>query len=152
MKYYNDYKSKKIPLTMIKTRPINNYEENRLNNYVISYIYPLTHYTTNLNGMLIINIKEDAINNIINGNNLSKEGYIFIANSNGNIITHPNANLLNKDMSESNYIKKIINSKSLQGFFTETIDGNKSIVSYYKSNFNNWIFISVFPLVNLTKK
>jgi len=156
IKYYDDYKNKKVPLSMLTTRiPSNDSKNDKTNssmNYVMTYIYPLTPYTTNLNGALVVNIKEDAVNNIINGSNANTEGYIFITNNNGDIITNSNTKLLAKNLSKDDYMSKILNNKSSQGYLTTTIDGNKSIVSFLKSNFNNWIFIGVFPITSLSNK
>lgn len=126
LKYYNEYKDKKIPLSMIRTRiPRNDSKDNKastLINNVITYIYPLTPYTTTLNGALVINIKEDVVNSMINSNNANTEGYIFITNNNGDVISHNNIKMLDKNISEESYIKKILNNKSSQGYLISTIN------------------------------
>lgn len=156
LKYYNEYKKEKIVLSMLDTRiPRVTSPDSSVglaSESVISYIYPLTPYTTNLDGALVINIKEAAVENLINSSNIDTEGYIFIINKAGDVITHPNSGLLTMNILQDDYIKKITSSSLPEGHLTSVIDGKKSLVSYYKSNINGWIFIGVFPLSTLNSK
>lgn len=156
LKYYDDYKKNKTALSMLNARIPSNNSNGRKNNsvdeFVVSCIYPLTPYTTNINGALVINLKERAINNLINSSNKDTEGYIFIVNQDGEIISHPNIELVGTNIFKNEYLKNVTDSKLQQGHLISNVDKNKSLVSYYKSKFNNWTFIGIFPIDALTSK
>jgi AraC-like DNA-binding protein len=141
LKYYSEHKSKKTILTMQKS----------VSDNVITYIYPLI-LSTNLNGALIINIKEDMIGSIINNSNYNTEDYIFIISSNGQVIVRPNSRLLPQNVSMNNYIKGITEMQASQGYIIRTVNENQLITCYMKSDFNNWTFISVSSAVPLSDK
>ena len=154
LKYYNDYLTKGLPLGWIDTRlPYNNkltYNSGLIDylasNSIITYIYPLTPYTTALQGALVVNMREHVLSNLINTNNINREGYIFIINNKGDVISHIDKSYLCKNISEIDYINNIINSDSNEGYLITRVDNNKSIVSYYKSQNYEWIYIGVFSL------
>ena len=155
LKDYDNYKEKKSALTMLDARILsNNYnkENNTADNLVITYIYPLTPYTTNLNGALVINLKESGISSLINSTNINTEGYIFVINQTGEIIAHPDIKLVGSNITQNEDLKKVIGSKVTQGHLVTDVNKNRSLVSYYKSSFNNWTFVGVFPIDTLTSK
>lgn len=155
LKDYDNYKEKKSALTMLDARILsNNYnkENNTADNLVITYIYPLTPYTTNLNGALVINLKESGISSLINSTNINTEGYIFVINQTGEIIAHPDIKLVGSNITQNEDLKKVIGSKVTQGHLVTDVNKNRSLVSYYKSSFNNWTFVGVFPIDALTSK
>jgi len=149
LKYYNDYKSKGMSLGWIDTRlPYggNEYEDYLAASSIITYIYPLTPYTTALRGALVVNVREDVLSKLINTDNINREGYIYIINSNGNVISHVDKNFLCKDISGTEYINSIINSGKDEGYIITEVDNKSSIVSYYKSPHDGWIYMGVFSL------
>lgn len=155
MKYYKDFKKNGTALSWIETRlpdDGNNDIGVGTSEHVITYIYPLTPYTTNLRGALVVNIREQVLNKRINSNNFNSEGYIIIINSKGNVISHVNDKLLCENISDKKYIDRIITSQSAEGYLVTNIDGSKSLVSYYKSYNNDWIYIGIFSLDNLISK
>lgn len=154
LKYYNNYISRGLPLGWIDTRlpynSNNNYNSGSIDyltsNCIITYIYPLTPYTTALQGALVVNIREYVISNLINTNNINREGYIFIINSKGDVISHVDKSYLCKNISGIDYINKIINNDLNEGYLITEVDDNKSIVSFYKPQNNEWIYVGVFSL------
>lgn len=120
--------------------------------YVITYMYPLTPYTTKLQGALIINVYEDGLSKLINSNSFDSEGYIDIITSSGDVISHVDKELVSRNIAGEEWIQKILEKKSSEGYLVDTIDHKKSLVTYLKSDFNNWIYIGVFPLDLLMTK
>lgn len=152
LKYYNDYKTKGSPLGWIDTRLP--YGSGSLIDYytsscIITYIYPLTPYTTALQGALVVNMREEVLSKLINTDNISREGYIFIINNKGDVISHVDKRFLCKNISDIDYIKSIINSDENEGYIITEVDNNKSLVSYYKPQNSDWIYIGVFSLESL---
>lgn len=154
LKYYQEYKNNRTVLSLLRTRipykVINDGAPMTTEDCVITHIYPLTTYTTNLNGALVINIKADEVGKLINSNNLSNEGYIFIIDKDGQVISHPNNKLLTTSIASKDYIKQILGNRNQQGYLTCNVDGTKSLVSYYKSSSSSWTYIGVFSIAELT--
>lgn len=149
LKYYNDYKTKGMSLGWIDTRlpySSNEYEDYLAASCIITYIYPLTPYTTALRGALVVNVREDVLSKLINTDNINREGYIYVISDNGNVISHIDKNFLCKDISSTDYINSIINSDTDEGFIITEVDNKSSIVSYYKSPYDGWIYMGVFSL------
>lgn len=155
MKYYEVYKNERTTLSLINTRipfdKAENTDGNSSYGYVSTYIYPLTPYTTNLKGAIAINIQEDAINKLINSSNSNIDGYMFIMSSSGDMLVNGDKNLLCKNISNHDYVKKILANSSTEGYLVSSINKTKSIVSFYKSDFNDWIFVGISPINTLTK-
>src|SRR5690606_8539024 len=123
------------PLGWIDTRLPNNsdeYLDYLASSSIITYIYPLTPYTTALRGALVVNIKEEVLTSLINTDDINSEGYICIVSREGNVISHIDKNFLCKNISHIDYIKTIINSDTNEGYLITEIDNKSCLVSYYK--------------------
>lgn len=152
LEHYNNYKSDRIPLGWIDTRlpaVSDEYQNYLASASVVTYIYPLTPYTTTLRGALVVNIKEDVFAGLVNTDDVNSEGYIYIINRNGNVISHIDKNYLCRNISDIDYVNEIINSNLNEGYLITEIDGERSLVSYYKSQTNGWIYMGVFSLESL---
>jgi AraC-like DNA-binding protein len=163
-RHYQDFKAYKTNALWLTTRmskksniyiPKNisgNEPSEASQNYVITYMYPLTPYTTKLQGALIINIYEDGLSKLINSNNFDSEGYISIITSRGDVVSHVDKDLVSRNIAGEKWIQKILRKKSNEGYLVDTIHHKKSLVTYLKTDFNNWIYIGVFPLDSLMAK
>lgn len=119
-------------------------------NYVLSYIYPLTPYTTNLSGAIVVNVYEDSLSKLINSNNLNSEGCISIINSKGLGVTDIDKALVGSNISSKDYIKSVLTSNKQEGSIITKINNKKYLVTYVKSDIKDWIFVGTFSLNNLT--
>ncbi|MCX7711781.1 MAG: AraC family transcriptional regulator [Clostridia bacterium] len=119
---------------------------------VITYIYSLTCYTTQLQGAVIINLYEDRLCNLINSKDLSQEGLIYIINSKGEVVSHTDKQILGKNLSEEMYIQRILEDKSEDGYIVTDAENKRQLITYYKSNLNGWIYIGAFSLDALMYK
>lgn len=149
LKHYNDYKTKGTSLGWIDTRlpySSDEYADYLAAGSIITYVYPLTPYTTALRGALVVNIREDVLSKLINTDNINREGYIYIINDSGSVISHVDKNFLCKNISGIDYIDSIINSNVNEGYIITEVDNKSSLVSYYKSPGNGWIYMGVFSL------
>jgi AraC-like DNA-binding protein len=122
------------------------------NNYVLSYIFPLTPYTTKLRGSISINVYESALSDLINSNNSDRGDFISIIGSNGNVISSVDKTLIAKNISNVPYISKILKSDKTRGSFLDKINGKKYLITYLKTDKIKWTYVGVFSLDSLTKK
>lgn len=145
---FERYKSGKSNVLWTKPRIITDYLNK---DYIISYIYPLTGYTTNLRGALVVNLKEAELSKLINNNSSENEGGVSIIDSEGTILSSVNKSELGVDGRNVPYINRIINANSKQGSINADIDGKVYLVTYYKSDFNDWTYLNISSLDYLSK-
>lgn len=146
LKNYEQYKEGKSNALWTTPR---NLKDGAYSEYVISLMYPLNGYTTDLRGVLIINIRENEFCKLINNNNFGNEGWITILNNEGKIISSINEGHLTPDGDQEAYINTILKSEKKQNNIKVTLQGKPFVVTYYKSEFNNWIYVSTFPMNKL---
>lgn len=85
---------------------------------------------------MIVNISQSNLQKVINQNYLPGGSIdTFIINQNGDILTHKDPTMLNKNLKEQAYIEKIYSYDS-KGSFDTTISEESCIISYIKST--NW--------------
>lgn len=95
---------------------------------------------------IVINIDQQYIlNTIISINKKSQDSTTFVMDSTGHIISDTDYSYFMKDISGENYYKNIINEKTGEGSFTQTINDKKQLVTFVKSNDLNWYFVSIKP-------
>lgn len=161
LKQYNENKEKGIKASWVNTRtPINDdilNDDSKLKvinsnrSKVMSYIFPLSTYTTPLNGAIIINVYENKFSRLINNTN-NGEGNIFIIDNKGNVITHSDKKLVGASMEDYPFVKEIFGSNKNEGYVITGSYNDKHLITYYKSMYNNWIYIGDYPLESLMDK
>jgi AraC-like DNA-binding protein len=116
-------------------------EDTAINN-LISIIYAETKKNGGVEGAFVINLDQELLQKMVSkgsGNNAIQS---FIVNRSGDVISHTNGSMFEKNVSEYKYIKRIFASYTDQGKFIEDINGRSSFVSYVKSDRLGWVFIS----------
>ncbi len=154
MNDYENFKKFKSDSTWLPTRTLSLKDVNNIQGApynVITFFYNLNSYTTTVSGTLIFNIHEEALCNLINDNSSISEGHIIIINSTGDVISHIKSETVGQKLNE-NYTREITSSKKREGYIINKNGAERQLVTYYKSDFNNWIYIGVFPLDILLDK
>ncbi|MBU3170332.1 AraC family transcriptional regulator [Clostridium estertheticum] len=119
---------------------------------VISYVYPLAPINSKVDGAIVVNMYEDELSKLINNRDLSGDGYIYITDTKGNIISHKNKSLVRTNISSTKYVKNILSFDKVSGYMIDNVDNEKKVITYYKSQFNDWIYVGIYPLANLMEK
>jgi AraC-like DNA-binding protein len=156
---YNNWNGKKFPLywfsrTIPTEEALQNSQSKSDSNQairVISYISPLTAYTTSLRGAIVFNIKESSISDTLNNKNDQSNGNIFIVDKNGNVVTHVNKSLIGSNLSQKAYMTNILKSKADSGFTVFKNNGNDQLVTYLKTDFNDYIYVGIHPMNTLLR-
>ena len=90
-------------------------------------------------GAMTISFKNEKITELISYIDISKGGFVYVENDEGDIITRMPENM------NANYH---INSEELtkeEGFFSKNIDGKKMIVTYITSKERGWKYVIALP-------
>lgn len=103
-------------------------------------------------GVLIINISPNSFQEALANTSIGKDGYMFIADKDGYIISHPDSSLLGTNIKDSEPINKIMNSGLQEGNFTYSDDKSKTemFAVYTTSAKTGWSYIAVVPNRELT--
>lgn len=150
---YNKFKEYQPGYFYIHNRTIRNSDLNEqgAEYKVITLFYSFTPYTTGVKGTLIFNIYENKLRDMINSHSSMDEGYIMIINRDGDVISNIDEKLVGTRLKED-YITKICDSSSSEGYLVNSEGNGQQLVTYFKSDFNNWIYIGTFPMTVLTSK
>lgn len=109
---------------------------------VLTYIYSLYTFTTpGLKGALVYNIDEKQLINRLNAGYDRKNEYVRVLDREGKVVCDLNRQLLGTDLSQEEYVERILSSSQDSGYFTLPVGGEAMLVSWYKSSFNQWIFV-----------
>ena len=104
-------------------------------------------YSPSLNAipkaMIAIDINEESIQTAFSNMGSNDDVRIAIINENGAMISNSDKSLLYHDISEEKYIKRILQSDKEAGWFVSRTNGAKKLVSFFKSKYNNWSYISI---------
>jgi len=121
------------------------------NNSLVAMSSPLYSETGEITGYLsgTINLNnEEGFFNALSNTNIGKKGYLYLFNSEGTIIMHPDPAMILKKYNQQNTLS--IYNKVFSGFegSVETTDpqGKQFISTYKKLSSTNWILAANYPL------
>lgn len=106
----------------------------------------------NLEGALIINVKEGYIRNILKSLIPFSDDVTMLIDEKGRVISDYDPNMFLKDLSSGEYIKSIVASKKNSGQFIGEVNGEKSLVTFISSNKIKWKIIQVTPYEKIVAK
>lgn len=93
-------------------------------------------------GVVLIDIRYSAISEIFKGITLANDGYVYLIDSEGNVLYHPHHQLL-----ESGYTASCQEdlSKYHDGEYSLKIDGKKNSIIIRSAGYTGWKIIGVIP-------
>jgi AraC-like DNA-binding protein len=118
-------------------------------NKVTTFFYSFTPYTSTVKGVLVFNLYEPSIRKMVNDDKALENGSIRIVNTSGYIVSDINDNMIGKNVNNIPYIQKIISSQENEGYLIDGSGSKRMLVAYYKSDYNNWIYMGIFQASNL---
>lgn len=94
-------------------------------------------------GVLLIDIRYNSLERLFDGVNLGNGGYAYLISSDGEIIYHPKAQIIDSGIVKENNRE----SAGLKdGNYEEVFDGEKRIVSVKTVGYTGWKIVGVTPL------
>jgi two-component system response regulator YesN len=102
-------------------------------------------------GLLIAEIPFHYINDrLVNHSDEALSQY-FILDGQYTVLAHADAGMVGKSLASSSWVKQVINQPELTGYFADRVDDKEMGVSYIRSSYNNWTYVSVTSLQELAK-
>ncbi|MDF2880439.1 MAG: methyl-accepting chemotaxis sensory transducer with Cache sensor [Clostridiaceae bacterium] len=97
-------------------------------------------------GVLKFNLDPNIFNNALKNTKIGKDGYIFIINKDGYIVSHKDSNRIGTTL-KADYLSEIKNSNEGSFYFNE---GNTKMFGLYTtSKITGWKFIAIVPYSEL---
>lgn len=99
-------------------------------------------------GLLMINIKESSIKEVFFRGIEEMKGEVYVINEDNLVLSSTDSSftgsILDKEITD--------NFNDASGYVIEKIKGEKHIIIYYPSNYNQWKYIAVIPLSAITSE
>ncbi|MBB6672735.1 helix-turn-helix domain-containing protein [Cohnella nanjingensis] len=112
--------------------------------------YPLIHSPGYRRGAIAINIKEEALYQLLTDANNRSLGETFVLNPDGFVVSAADKNLLGQDMSGADVAARVRRGTE-EGHFQMEVDGEKCSVFYVTSAYTGWKIVNVVPEIQLNK-
>lgn len=130
-----------IPRKVLYTRKAAPHEKAEKN--VISLIYSNVKIKGDFDGALVVNLSQATLREIVAQGDYKSYQQSIIINKQGTVISHNRDDLINQHWGDRPYIARMMNANPAQGQFNEKVDGDKYLISYFKSDQLGWIFITM---------
>ncbi|MCR2807293.1 AraC family transcriptional regulator [Paenibacillus soyae] len=101
-------------------------------------------------GLIAVVLSSQQLGQLINADD--GMGSTFILDSENRVIAHADASLLGNDVSSLGFIQAIRENGDANGVFTASEDAGKTSISFRKSPYNGWTYVSVVPTKAITQQ
>ena len=100
-------------------------------------------------GVLLVDMNFSGIEQICDNVDMGRNGYIYLIDSNGEIIYHPRQQLIYSNLIEENNYKI---ASYEDGDYIEKFQGNKRLINIKTVGYTGWKIVSVAPIADITAK
>lgn len=108
--------------------------------------YPL--FISEPSVMVVMRVPYSRLSSLISAN--KQLGDIMILEPDGSVIAHNDKNMWGKNLSDSEFVKKIQELQDQNGNFTVQINNFAYSVNYLKSEYNGWVYLALTSLEFVT--
>lgn len=118
---------------------------------IVTYVrgYPFFAGSAERQGMMAVNLDEAYLLEFLQNYDVSDQQQLFILDpSSSGIMT----NSRDVPLLDDSLIASIVHSDAEEGFMTASLSGQRSVVSYSKSEFSPFYYISIVPATELYKQ
>jgi two-component system, response regulator YesN len=131
------YNENLVGTHMMETRKMTDGYGNEFN--VITFIRNLPYKSFDQRGAFVVNVNVDRLYKRLAGANKDSNGLFYVINSSGNILLHPNQQMLNKNIREESISMSTFKNKS--DYFVKKSEEGDQLYTYITSMTNNWKYI-----------
>ncbi|MFD0712667.1 helix-turn-helix domain-containing protein [Paenibacillus sp. GCM10027626] len=117
--------------------------------HFISYMISVPLRNQKKIGTLIINLREDVLYNAVVNTNNRKLGNVAILNGKGEVLSYKDKNVL---LDRFEWVDMAAFDKEQNGSLVQKIDGMKMFITYLRSPFNDWIYVTLNPYNDLFQR
>ncbi|MCI7795043.1 MAG: sensor histidine kinase [Lachnospiraceae bacterium] len=118
--------------------------ENRYNWVIsVSRAVEITRGPYTDQGVLLIDVRYDSLEQLFDGITLGNNGYVYLAGSDGNLICHPDSQLIYSGLVQENHREAVTYR---DGNHEEEFEGTKRIVTVKTVGYTGWKIVGVSPL------
>ncbi|WP_261301650.1 helix-turn-helix domain-containing protein [Paenibacillus andongensis] len=105
----------------------------------------LTNTTNNgeIESSLVINLNQRILQQMVTSGRTGDLNQVLIMYKNGNVLSHDDTSMINKNLANESYTKQILESNDEKGSFITKINDKESLVSYVKATHLGLIFIGI---------
>lgn len=118
--------------------------------YILKLIKHIPLNASNPYGIITVNVPLHELGKHINGDPSS--GQTLIVDANGSILASLTNNLAGTSVRDEAYYQQMMENDRQEDYFIYEIDGEKQLVQYNRSQYNDWSYVSVTPLASLMSK
>ncbi|MDQ0059489.1 cache domain-containing sensor histidine kinase [Paenibacillus harenae] len=101
-------------------------------------------------GSIYINVKITALDRLANQVKVSPEGTLLIADGEGHVIWHPNAEAYKETLKDIPFYEDLLARR--KPFSTIRMNGQLYQMSYIQSAYNDWYYVSLIPNADLKEQ
>lgn len=121
------------------------------NNYTIMNVKKWPINSLKPQGMMAVLLSGKETNNLIDLED-DNMGQMYIVDEMNKLVAHRDRTLIGKDMSQEAFIRHIAESSEATGLFKSKVQDEDMSISYRKSAYNGWTYVSVLPISEMTKR
>ena len=114
---------------------------------LVSYCYRSSSLYTSAKGTVVINVYENELSNLIYSDSEVSGGEGFLMNGRGEVIAHSDNQYLYKNISDLEYVSKILKSGLDSGY--GITDDRSLLYTFEKSELYDWRYVNVYSLEQL---
>lgn len=100
-----------------------------------------------MEGLLLVDMNFSSIDQLCQEASLGKKGYIYLIDSNGNIVYHPQQQLINAGLKHEN-VEDVV--KHVFGSFFDYYNGQKRLITIETVNYCRWRIVGVAYMDEMT--
>ncbi|WP_258881536.1 helix-turn-helix domain-containing protein [Paenibacillus sp. sptzw28] len=117
---------------------------------LISLVY-LSSIGRVTNGAMVVNLDQQTLQRMVMSGTGSSSFQSIILNKQGTVISHTDSAIINRNLSDQSYVKRIGASSEPKGTMELTMEGRKFRITYIKSDSLGWTFIGVIDYDNVLR-
>lgn len=102
--------------------------------------------------VIVVNIKETQLHKHIDGSLTNDASNTFLIDKEGRLVSNSWTHPMLMDMNGTSYIDRILEKSDASGYFSEQVEGVKSLITYTAPDYLGWRYIRIVPYADITER
>lgn len=135
---------KKIVSDAYFTRQVDYVIDNKnVSENFLTLVFTNTTNNGEIESSLVLNLNQRILQQMVTSGRTGDLNQVLIMYKNGNVLSHDDTSMINKNLANESYTKQILESNDEKGSFITKINDKESLVSYVKATHLGLIFIGI---------